>query len=131
MGRKPGLEADEERIYHKRGSAKATNPKTSERLSPTGLGAEALDIAPERDPRQSLVDWMADPSNRFTAMLPTGYRGPAFVFGDIFVWGFTAHLVDTLLDLSGLARPWDTGVELEVPWRFLREGKGPDTPVDD
>lgn len=74
---------------------------------------------------------LADPSNRFTAMLPTGYRGPAFVFGDIFVWGFTAHLVDTLLDLSGLARPWDTGVELEVPWRFLREGKGPDTPVDD
>ncbi len=80
--------------------------------------------------RYPLAD-LADPANRFTAKLPTGYRGPAFVFDDIFVWGFTAHLVDRLLELSGLAVPWRTEAELEVPWRFLREGKGPDTPVDD
>lgn len=67
VGRKPGAEADEERVYHKRGTAKATNPKTGESLKPTGLGAPALDVAPERDPRQSLVDWMADPSNKFFA----------------------------------------------------------------
>jgi hypothetical protein len=67
VGRKPGIDADEERIFHKRGTAKATNPKTSEVLKPTGLGAPALEIAPERDPRQALADWMADPKNRFFA----------------------------------------------------------------
>jgi hypothetical protein len=36
-------------------------------LSPTDLGAAALDIAPERDPRHALVDWMAEPSNKFFA----------------------------------------------------------------
>ena len=67
VGRKPGVETDEERIYHKRGVAKATNPKTGESLKPTGLGAAPLEIGPERDPRQALADWMADPSNRFFA----------------------------------------------------------------
>lgn len=67
VGRKPGVETDEERIYHKRGVAKATNPKTSEVLKPTGLGAAPLDIAPERDPRQALADWMAAPDNKFFA----------------------------------------------------------------
>ncbi len=67
VGRKPGSEADEERVYHKRGVATAVNPKTGETLKPTGLGAPALDIAAERDPRQVLADWMADPSNKFFA----------------------------------------------------------------
>lgn len=67
VGRKPGVEADEERVYHKRGLASATNPKTNEKLSPTGLGAAALEIAPERDPRQALVDWMSSPDNKFFA----------------------------------------------------------------
>jgi hypothetical protein len=67
VGRKPGLEADEERIYHKRGQAKAVNPKTSESLSPTGLGSAPMEISAERDPRQALVDWMADPKNKFFA----------------------------------------------------------------
>lgn len=67
IGRKPGNEADEERIYHKRGTAKATNPKTGESLKPTGLGSPALDVAAERDPRQSLADWMSDPKNPFFA----------------------------------------------------------------
>lgn len=67
VGRKPGAEADEESIYHKRGVAKATNPKTGESLSPTSLGAAPLALPSERDPRHALVDWMAEPSNRFFA----------------------------------------------------------------
>ena len=67
VGRKPGVEADEERVYHKRGVASAVNPKTNEKLNPTGLGGASLELAAERDPRQSLVDWMADPSNKFFA----------------------------------------------------------------
>ncbi|OYV77966.1 MAG: hypothetical protein B7Z73_19930, partial [Planctomycetia bacterium 21-64-5] len=36
VGRKPGYEPDEQRIFHRRGEAAATNPKTGERLLPTG-----------------------------------------------------------------------------------------------
>lgn len=65
VGRKPGLLANEERIYHKRGNATAQNPKTGENLKPTGLGSPALDLAPEVDPRHALVDWMAAADNPF------------------------------------------------------------------
>jgi hypothetical protein len=67
VGRKAGYGQGEERIFHKRGAASATNPKTSERLKPTGLGSEALELSPDDDPRHSLVDWMADPNNPFFA----------------------------------------------------------------
>lgn len=67
VGRKPGVEADEERVFHKRGLATAINPKTGETLSPTALGASPLKLSPERDPRQALVSWMAEPSNKFFA----------------------------------------------------------------
>jgi len=67
VGRKPGASADEQRIFHRRGAAAATNPKTGERLLPTGLGSVPEKLAPERDPRQALADWMADPANPFFA----------------------------------------------------------------
>lgn len=67
VGRKPGYEPEEQRIFHRRGEAAATNPKTGERLAPTGLGADPTKPSPERDPRQALADWMSDPSNPFFA----------------------------------------------------------------
>jgi hypothetical protein len=67
VGRKPGLQPNEERIYHKRGLAKAQNPKTGENLSPTGLGAPPLELTPDEDPRHALVDWMSSPDNPFFA----------------------------------------------------------------
>ena len=67
VGRKPGAATDEERVFHKRGNAAATNPKTGESLKPTPLGGAALSLAPERDPRQAMADWMAEPTNRFFA----------------------------------------------------------------
>lgn len=67
VGRKPGMQTSEERIFHRRGTAQAANPKTGEQLKPTGLGGEPLTLSPERDPRQALADWMADPSNPFFA----------------------------------------------------------------
>ncbi|MEL4358322.1 MULTISPECIES: NUDIX hydrolase [unclassified Luteococcus] len=68
---------------------------------------------------------LADPANRLTAEIPSGYRGPAFVMDDIFIWGFTAHLVDCVLDLGGWQRPWDPGRVQPVPRRFLRDKAGP------
>jgi hypothetical protein len=67
VGRKAGYGQGEERIFHKRGAASATNPKTNERLKPTGLGSPALELSADDDPRHALVDWMADANNPFFA----------------------------------------------------------------
>ena len=50
---------------------------------------------------------LADPANRFRVGHPSGYVGPGFETRGWFVWGFTAALVDRLLDLGGWSRPWD------------------------
>lgn len=51
---------------------------------------------------------LADPGNRFSVTLKrAGWRGPAFTVRGLFVWGFTAGLLSTLLDLGGWAREWD------------------------
>lgn len=68
---------------------------------------------------------LVDPANRVTATLPSGYRGPAFVFGELVLWGFTAALTDRLLDLGGWSRPWDSSRLMPVPRRFIQDGRGP------
>lgn len=60
------------------------------------------------------VDDLIDPANRFTARHASGFRGPAFATGDLVVWGFTAGLLDRVLELSGLTRPWDSTDVREV-----------------
>lgn len=62
---------------------------------------------------------LIDPANRMTWRLPMGYEGPAFSVGELFIWGFTAHLIDGLLDLAGWAQPWDRRRKVLVPERFL------------
>jgi hypothetical protein len=65
VGRKDGDGPNEARIFHKRGEATATNPKTSKPVKPAGLGGPALSLSPEDDPRVSLVDWMVKADNPF------------------------------------------------------------------
>lgn len=67
VGRKPGSQPGEEVVFHKRGNASASNPKTKKSVPPAGLGAKSGELAPEDDPRQALVDWMTDRSNPFFA----------------------------------------------------------------
>ncbi|MGY1748368.1 NUDIX hydrolase [Modestobacter sp. SYSU DS0511] len=50
---------------------------------------------------------LADPANRFRVGHPSGYVGPAFDVAGMVVWGFTAALLDAVLEAAGLARPWD------------------------
>jgi 8-oxo-dGTP pyrophosphatase MutT (NUDIX family) len=50
---------------------------------------------------------LADPRNRFRVRHSSGYVGPAFGVADMVVWGFTAGLLDAILETTGLARPWD------------------------
>lgn len=58
------------------------------------------------------VPELVDPANRFRVRHPSGYIGPAFEVGDLLVWGFTAGVLATLLELAGWARPW--------PWDRVR-----------
>ena len=67
VARKPGAQPGEEIIYHRRGTASATNKKTKQSVKPAGLGAAPLVIAPEEDPRQALADWLTSSTNRFFA----------------------------------------------------------------
>ncbi|WP_448614493.1 NUDIX hydrolase [Modestobacter sp. URMC 112] len=57
--------------------------------------------------RVPLAD-LVDPANRFRVRHPSGYVGPAFGVADMVVWGFTAGLLDAVLEAAGLTRPWDT-----------------------
>ena len=62
---------------------------------------------------------LADPANRAQALHPSGFRGPAFLLPDLFVWGFTAQLLDEILDRGGWARPWNRQRVVEIPVEYL------------
>ena len=47
---------------------------------------------------------LADPANRFRVVHPSGWHGPGFAAAGLFVWGFTALLLDRLLEIGGWAR---------------------------
>lgn len=57
----------DKRVFHNDGVAQATNPRNGQAMKPAGLGSAPLEIAPERDPRHLLADWMADKNNPFFA----------------------------------------------------------------
>jgi 8-oxo-dGTP pyrophosphatase MutT (NUDIX family) len=69
-------------------------------VAPVDLGEVAR---VERLPISELVD----PANRVRVRHPSGYIGPAFQVRDLLVWGFTAGIINTLLELAGWTRPWD------------------------
>ncbi len=50
---------------------------------------------------------LARPANRFIVRHPSGFTGPGFGVDGLFVWGFTAGLLDRLLRLAGWEQPWD------------------------
>lgn len=65
---------------------------------------------------------LADPQNRVRARHPSGFRGPAFVLPDLFVWGFTAQLLDEILERGGWARAWDPRRLVDIPADYLGRG---------
>jgi 8-oxo-dGTP pyrophosphatase MutT (NUDIX family) len=58
---------------------------------------------------------LVDPANRFVVRHPSGFTGPGFEVDGLFVWGFTAVLLDRLLDLGGWTRPWDRSAARALP----------------
>jgi hypothetical protein len=77
---------------------------------------------------------LTDPANRFRLRHPSGYIGPAFAVADMLVWGFTAGLLDAILEAAGLARAWDTRDVRPIPAALLRPytlpGSGDDDPEE-
>ncbi len=67
VSRKPSTFAGEEMIFNKRGVAQTTNIRTKLAVTPTSLGAAALKLKPEQDPRQALAEWMSAKDNPFFA----------------------------------------------------------------
>jgi 8-oxo-dGTP pyrophosphatase MutT (NUDIX family) len=50
---------------------------------------------------------LVDPVNRFRIRHPSGHVGAAFTVEGRLLWGFTAGLLSRLLELAGLALPWN------------------------
>ncbi|WP_226913283.1 NUDIX hydrolase [Gephyromycinifex aptenodytis] len=78
------------------------------------------------------LDHLLDPTNRFTVRGPGNYRGPGFDVDGLFVWGFTATLLDHVFDLAGLSRPWERERERPLPQHllapYLRRGNTTEPP---
>ena len=63
---------------------------------------------------------LVDPANRTTWRHPaTGRTGPGFTSGELYVWGFTAYVLDTVLAAGGWQRPWAASRIVDVPARFM------------
>lgn len=58
---------------------------------------------------------LVDPANRMLVRHPSGYVGPAFQVAGMLVWGFTAGVLATLLELAGWAKPWPTDRVDDLP----------------
>jgi hypothetical protein len=65
VGRKPGLQPGEDRIFHQRGVAEAAGPKGTHRAAVLGGGPAPLAV--DDDPRTALVDWLTTPDNPYFA----------------------------------------------------------------
>jgi len=61
------------------------------------------------------ISELADPENRIRVRHPSGWIGPAFQVRGLLVWGFTAGVISTLLDMGGWARPWEPGRVVALP----------------
>jgi 8-oxo-dGTP pyrophosphatase MutT (NUDIX family) len=58
---------------------------------------------------------LVDPANRVRLRHPSGFVAPAFEVRGMIVWGFTAGVLDTLLDLAGWSQPWDRDRLRDLP----------------
>jgi len=75
----------------------------------------AVDVAEVARVERLPVRELVDPANRLRVRHPSGWIGPAFRVRDMLVWGFTAGVLSTLLEMAGWAQPWATDRVEELP----------------
>jgi 8-oxo-dGTP pyrophosphatase MutT (NUDIX family) len=68
---------------------------------------------------------LTDPANRYRLKHPVGFLGPAFAVADMEVWGFTAGVLEAVLEAAGLARPWDVSDVRPLDLDKIRPGRVP------
>ncbi|MGY4907875.1 NUDIX hydrolase [Micromonospora aurantiaca (nom. illeg.)] len=61
------------------------------------------------------VTELVDPDNRMRVRHPNGWVGPAFSARGMLVWGFTAGVIDRLLEMGGWSRPWPHSRVVDLP----------------
>ena len=61
------------------------------------------------------ISELVDPRNRIRVRHPSGWVSPAFQVRGMLVWGFTAGVISTVLDMGGWAQPWEPGPLVELP----------------
>jgi 8-oxo-dGTP pyrophosphatase MutT (NUDIX family) len=74
-----------------------------------------VDIAEVAGVQRVPIQELVDPSNRLRIRHPSGYIGPAFDVRGMTIWGFTAGVLNTLLDLGGWTQPWDESRVADLP----------------
>jgi 8-oxo-dGTP pyrophosphatase MutT (NUDIX family) len=79
----------------------------------------AVDAAETASVHTVALGELLDPSNRATVRHPSGHLGPAFLLGDLVVWGFTAGLLSRLFRVAGWELPWDDTVVIDLPERLV------------
>jgi len=82
-------------------------------MSPGQVGP--VDLAETASVARVPIAHLADPARRGRVRHPSGYIGPAFEVEAMVVWGFTAGLIEVLLDLGGWAVPWDAHRYITLP----------------
>lgn len=75
----------------------------------------AIDVGEVATVQRVPVSHLTNPTHRVSARHSTGWVGPAFVVDHMLVWGFTAGLLDRVLDLTGWAQPWDSARIVDLP----------------
>lgn len=82
---------------------------------------DAVDIAETESVHQYPVSLLTSAQVRMTCEHPAGFRGPAFVLPDSFIWGLTAHLLDWVLELAGWDQGWDRERVVPIPNEYMRD----------
>ena len=72
------------------------------------------------------VSTLVAPQNRSSWRHASGRTGPGFTVVDpsdesqtLYVWGFSAYVLDAVLEAGGWTVPWDKNGFVEIPARFL------------
>jgi 8-oxo-dGTP pyrophosphatase MutT (NUDIX family) len=65
--------------------------------------------------RRVALTGLVAPANRFTVRHPSGFSGPGFAVDDLFIWGFTAGLLDRMIRWAGWEQPWDASISRPIP----------------
>lgn len=87
------------------------------------VAVSAVDPAETASVHVVPVNDLLHPANRGRTRHPSGHVGPAFLVGDLLIWGFTAGVIARLLALLGWERPWDLKRDIELPAQVVADSQ--------